>query len=176
MEKARYEKNTAVAYDTNENGGKTLNVLADIPAACETTAKLSAKVGEETLSFVKNTDGGIVVTRPAAEEKGEKKIVIADEKWECVYSSSYYCTGVLTQQSHKVLEAGGTIAAGEIYVMTEDINVGYTSDEDPLMIYGTLEGMGHTISGITISVEPQSGWTGCCKSFPPARPALEKTA
>ncbi len=160
VEKARYEKNTAVAYDTNENGGKTLNVLADIPTACETTAKLSAKVGEETLSFVKNTDGGIVVTRPAAEEKGEKKIVIADEKWECVYSSSYYCTGVLTQQSHRVLEAGGTIAAGEIYVMTEDINVGYTSDEDPLMIYGTLEGMGHTISGITISVEPQSGWTG----------------
>lgn len=160
VEKARYEKKTAVAYDTDEDGAKTLTVLADIPATCKPTAKLSANVGGEKLSFVKNTEGGIVVTRPDGEEKGEKKIVITDEKWECVYSSSYYCTGVLTQESHKVLEAGGTIAAGEIYVMTEDINVGYTSDGDPLIIYGTLEGMGHTISGITISVEPQSGWTG----------------
>ena len=159
VEKALYEGGTAVAYDLAEGGENLLAVVAELPAACKVTSGLSVTVGEEKVSFVKEISGGVACKAVAEEEKGAKTIVLSDEKWEFTFNSGYYCTGVLTQNSHKVLQAGGVISAGEVYVMLEDINVNYSSKDDAIMIYGTLDGLGHTISGITISVEPESGWS-----------------
>ena len=160
VEKAKYRVDGTVAYDSVLDGNKVIAIPAELPGPCELTSAFSVKFGETPIGFIEYAGGTDVICAGAANlAKGETDIVFTDEKWECVYGASLYCTGVLTQDSHEVLDAGGMIAAGESYALLEDIDLGWTGDKEPVQIMGTLEGMGHTIKGITIGVKPTSGWT-----------------
>lgn len=147
----------AVVEDSMADGEKTADITAEMPSQCTISHALKASLGGEELA-VKSTGDVIVTARPEKVGKGETDIRFEDEKWICSFEDGVYCTAVLTNASHEVLLDGGTIFAGEYYVLGEDIEIGWSGESmDPVKVLGALDGRGYTLKGITVD-KPSSGW------------------
>lgn len=160
VEKAKYTLKDVIAYDTETDTEKGMTILAKLPDTCVPTASAKLFFGQDTIEELNfNLEkGALNCRRPESEQKGEIDAAIIDDKWEVIFADAAYCTDVLTQESHSVLQAGGVISKGEVYAMLEDIELDWNSADDPITINGVLDGRGYTLSGITIGVKPKSGW------------------
>lgn len=157
--KAAYTMENALCYDGKGMQNGRIVLPLTLPTGLENTSAFAATMDGEKLTFVEyNESGEFVFEAPDNAAKGTKEICLTDEKWELTLPDALYCTAVLTQSSHAELSAGGTLLAGELYALGEDIDVGYSSSQGAIQVLGTLDGRGHTIKGIELSEKPAAGW------------------
>jgi len=161
-EKSTFGTTGLLAYDgRGEDSGKIILPFALPSAFTVTSGKFTAKAGDSELELLDYDEekGEFAFKADAAVEKGERTIVLSDEKWEYTLSEVLYCSAVLTQASHDELMPKGVIPAGEVYALAEDIDLGFSGADEGIQIAGTLDGRGHALRGITFGVKPKGGWT-----------------
>ncbi len=156
-EKSVYVADEGILFDSVTDGKETATLETGLPANCAATDNLSVIVGGNAQTVQKKDGGKIVLSRPTV-EKGETEIVLQDDKWICSVKDGVYATAILTADNHSVLKSGGEIPAGSYYVLGEDVDVEWSSKTmEPIKVYGTLDGRGRTLKGITLD-KPATGW------------------